>query len=134
MCKLTSPCKPANSNLGHRINIQGDWRRESGREDLQKCDYPIQGWAVNCKITQSPRGGGLCGSTRRSRRREASGRTLVSSPPICCCWMAFYDEGGSIRSIAQMGRALPPAEIMGDLSGGVLGRHEGGALEGRRGE
>ena len=25
-----------------------------GRGDLQKCDYSIQGRAVNCKITQSP--------------------------------------------------------------------------------
>ena len=28
-------------------------RRGRGRWDLQKCDYPIQGRAVNCKITQS---------------------------------------------------------------------------------
>ena len=43
----------ANFNLDHRIHIQ--WgRRGSGREDLQKRDYLIQGRAVNCKITQSP--------------------------------------------------------------------------------
>ena len=41
-----------NFNLGHRINIQGEARGE-WEGDLQKYDYPIQGRAVNCKITQS---------------------------------------------------------------------------------
>jgi len=40
---------------------------------------------------------------------------------------------GSIRSTAQIGRARPPAEIMGDLPGGALGGRRGGALEARRG-
>ena len=43
----------ANFNLSHRINIQGEGHR-GWEADLQKCDYPIQGWAVNCKITQFP--------------------------------------------------------------------------------
>jgi len=28
--------------------------QRSGRGNLQKCDYPIQGWAASCKIIQSP--------------------------------------------------------------------------------
>ena len=28
--------------------------KRDGRGDLQKCDYPIQVQAINCKITQSP--------------------------------------------------------------------------------
>ena len=43
----------ANFNLGHQINIQGE-RCRGERRDLQKCDYPIQEQAVNCKTTQSP--------------------------------------------------------------------------------
>jgi hypothetical protein len=54
---------------------------------------------------------------------------------VCCCWMTFYDGGGSIRSIAQMGRALPPAKVMGDLPGGAQEARRGGrpATRGRQG-
>jgi len=42
-----------NFNLDHRINLQGE-DAGGGRGDSQKCDYPIQGQTVNCKITLSP--------------------------------------------------------------------------------
>ncbi|KAG2604447.1 hypothetical protein PVAP13_4NG063940 [Panicum virgatum] len=64
------------------------WRKQTGAE---ACADPTGG-----------AGGG----------RPADEDTRVRSPPICCCWTTFYDGGGSIRSTAQMGRALPPAEVM----------------------
>ena len=50
LCKPPSYANYGNSNLDHWIKIQAG-RRGSGRGDLQKCDYLIQGQAVNCKIT-----------------------------------------------------------------------------------
>ena len=52
LCKPHSYANYGNSNLDHRIKIQwvaqGEW--EGG---FAKCDYLIQGRAVNCKITPS---------------------------------------------------------------------------------
>ena len=53
LCKSHLYANYENSNLDHRIKIQGG-RRGSGRGDLQKCDYLIQGRVVNCKITPFP--------------------------------------------------------------------------------
>ena len=52
-CKPTFPCK-----LWKLQSVPSDQHprggaQEGGRGDLQKCDYPIQGRVVNCKITQS---------------------------------------------------------------------------------
>jgi len=49
--------------------------------------------------------------------------------------MLLHDDhgGGPIRSATKLWRARPSAEVMGDLPGGGLGGHRGGALDVRRG-
>jgi hypothetical protein len=55
------------------------------------------------------------GRPRPARGRRHPGEFIM----ICCCWTTFYDGGSSIRSTAETGRALPPAEVMGNLPGGA---------------
>ena len=85
------------------------------------------------KQRSQPAGGGF----RQERCRREANASSWTTPgeffTICCCWTTFYDGGGSIRSTAQMGRVLPPAEVMCDLHGGALGGCRGGAQEARRG-
>jgi len=54
MCKLICLCKSCKLQSGPP-DQHSRGRRRSGRRDLQKCEYPIQERAINCKITQSPR-------------------------------------------------------------------------------
>ena len=41
LCKPPLYANYKNSNLSHRINIQGEGAQRRVRGDLQKCDYPI---------------------------------------------------------------------------------------------
>ena len=72
-------------------SISGE-RRGSGKEDLQKCDYLIQGRAVNCKITPSPMplgcwSGGL-GWSLHNFHGEV-GLHLIYSHFIILAWVAM---------------------------------------------
>ena len=53
-CKPTSPCKLCKLQSGPSDQYPRGEAHGGGRGDLQKCDYPIQVQAINCKITQSP--------------------------------------------------------------------------------
>jgi len=85
------------------------------------------------KQRSQPAGGGFRQERCKREAKASSWTTPGEFFTICCCWTTFYDGGGSIRSTAQMGRALPPAEVMGDLPGGALGGRRGGAQKARRG-
>jgi len=91
----------------------------------------VGGWDGEGPPGEKPRSQPAGGGFRQERcRREAKASSWTTPGEfftICCCWTTFYDGGGSIRSTAQMGRALPPAEVMGDLPGGALGGRRGGA-------
>ena len=54
MCKLIHPQKPCKLQPGPPDQHSRGGRRGSGRKNLQKCDYLIQGRAVNCKVTPLP--------------------------------------------------------------------------------
>ena len=52
LCKPLSYANYENSNLDHRIKIQGGRRGWEG--DLEKCDYPIQGRVQIVKLSHPP--------------------------------------------------------------------------------
>ena len=54
LCKPPLYANHKNSNLSHRINIQGEGAQRRVRGDLQKCDYPIQGRVQIVKLSNPP--------------------------------------------------------------------------------